>query len=60
MALGLTMIGTYLEAEGNDGNKGTGAARELNCTILNVLCKMCISILPIITNNEVYIFHLKM
>lgn len=33
MALGLTMIGTYLEAEGNDGNKGTGAARELNCTI---------------------------
>lgn len=59
MALGLTMIGTYLEAEGNDRNKGIGAAKELNCTILNVLCKICISILPIITNYEVYIFHVK-
>lgn len=59
MALGLMMIGTNLEAEGNDRNKGTGAKRELNCTILNVLCKVCISILLIITNYKVYIFHLK-
>lgn len=58
MALGLTMKGTNLEAEGNDRNKGTGAARELNCIILNVLCKICISILPIITNYEVYIFFM--
>lgn len=52
MALGLTMIGPYLEDEGNDKSKRAGAARELNCQI-------CISILPIITNHEVYIFHLK-
>lgn len=59
MALGLIMRGTNLEAEGNDRNKGTGATREQNCTILNVLCEICISILPIITNYKVYIFHVN-
>lgn len=39
MALGLMMIGIKKGAEGNDRNIGTVAKGELNCTILNVLCK---------------------